>query len=113
MMYALSHEIGQRRVIGGKSLTTLKQLVNVLRLYYPKNQVKTHEFLDKLNVWISAKDDAIKGSEFEEEIAKLAESSGQKQVCSSLMPFLVCPHLAKKQEKVLPSIFLPIWFSNI
>ena len=112
MMYALSHEIGQRRVIGGKSLTTLKQLVNVLRLYYPKNQVKTHEFLDKLNVWISAKDDAIKGSDFEEEIAKLAESSGHKQVCS-LMPFLACFLLVKKQAKVSPSIFLPIWFSNI
>ena len=94
MMYALSHEIGQRRVIGGKSLTTLKQLVNVLRLYYPKNQVKTHEFLDKLNVWISAKDDAIKGSEFEEEIAKLAESSGHQQVCPS-MPFFACFLLVK------------------
>ena len=111
-MYALSHEIGQRRVIGGKSLTTLKQLVNVLRLYYPKNQVKTHEFLDKLNVWISAKDDAIKGSDFEEEIAKLAESSGRKQVCSS-MPFLACFFMVKKQAKGFPSIFLPIWFSNI
>ena len=44
MLYALSHEIGQRKVIGGKSLTTLKQFLRVLRLYYPQNQEKSNGF---------------------------------------------------------------------
>lgn len=71
LVYALSHEVGQRKVIGGKSLTTLKQLLRVLRLYYPANQEKTHRLLQKLDDWVNLHDDAVKGSEFGEQVAKL------------------------------------------
>ena len=71
LMYALSHEVGQRKVIGGKSLTTLKQLLRVLRVYYPSNQGKTHEFLRRLDEWVAGHDDAIKGSDLENTIVKL------------------------------------------
>jgi len=71
LKYALTHEIGQRKVIGGQSLISLKNFLRVLGLYYPQSQGKVHGFISQLADWVSAHDDAIRGDDLEKRVRDL------------------------------------------
>ena len=75
--YSLSHEVGQRKVIGGRSLTALQNFLQVLAKYFPgQKRPRTIAFIKELGKWTGQHDDVIKGVDFAEKVKEIKERLG-------------------------------------